>query len=469
MLAIQRGLKPVFFILLSLPATAMGFALAVQISALSWILTTQYGLDIHDVGLVWAAGPIAGIIGQILIGVISDKTWLWGGRRKPFIFVGGLCAALMLLALPSIDIISSSLGIEAILGIAIAVALGLDLSINISFNPTRAVIADVTPKGIERTKGYTWMQTVSGLFGVLAYAVGAWLGNYILIYFAVGLVLFFSIVPAFFIEEPRQLLDDDSLTQDNKTRFDLWGVLLAIQPLWALIIYCLYALVLRVSGVSSSHYYAQLLCLLATLPLMLNSLLKRKSNSVDIFRKICAAHALSWIAVQTMFVYMIAYVQDKMPNLNALETGKVLSISFLFLNAVAALLPAALLEPLAGRFGRIRTHTVCVGIMAGAYALLAVWGDSPMSLYVLMAICGIGWGSMVSLPFAIISQQVQNSQMGLYMGLFNLSVVVPQLFASLGVGLVISEIIDKAVIFQICAVAMGFSMLAWCLIAKDEA
>ena len=65
MLTIQKNLTRSFYILLSLPATAMGFALAVQISALSWILTTKYGLDIHDVGLVWAAGPIAGILGQV--------------------------------------------------------------------------------------------------------------------------------------------------------------------------------------------------------------------------------------------------------------------------------------------------------------------------------------------------------------------------------------------------------------------
>ena len=69
----QTQLKPPFYMVLALPSTAMGFALSVQIAALSWILTTQYNLDIHDVGLVWAAGPIAGLIGQVLIGVISDN------------------------------------------------------------------------------------------------------------------------------------------------------------------------------------------------------------------------------------------------------------------------------------------------------------------------------------------------------------------------------------------------------------
>ncbi|MEL6639575.1 MAG: MFS transporter, partial [Bacteroidota bacterium] len=118
MLNIQKQLTNSFYALLSLPATAMGFALSVQIAALSWLLSTKYGLEIHDVGLVWAAGPIAGIVGQVLIGFISDQVWFMGGRRKPFIFIGGFLAALMLLALPNIDIISGALGMDGILGVA---------------------------------------------------------------------------------------------------------------------------------------------------------------------------------------------------------------------------------------------------------------------------------------------------------------------------------------------------------------
>ena len=205
MLDIQKRLTSSFFMILTLPATAMGFALAVQISALSWILSVKYGLDIHDVGLVWAAGPIAGIIGQVVIGVVSDKVWFWGGRRKPFILIGGVMGALMLLALPNIDVISTALVIDGILGVAITVALILDLAINVGFNPTRAIIADVTPEGPNRTKGFTWMQTVSGTFGVMAYAIGAMWDNYVLIYFGVSLVFLFNVIPPFFVEEPREL------------------------------------------------------------------------------------------------------------------------------------------------------------------------------------------------------------------------------------------------------------------------
>jgi nitrate/nitrite transporter NarK len=141
MLSIQKKMSNAFFALLSLPSTAMGFALSVQISALSWILSTKYGLAIHEIGIVWAAGPIAGIIAQPIVGAISDKLWFMGGRRRPWIVVGGTMAALMLLALPNLEIIQKIFvgGNDpqaGLLTIAIVVALTLDLSINVSFNPT---------------------------------------------------------------------------------------------------------------------------------------------------------------------------------------------------------------------------------------------------------------------------------------------------------------------------------------------
>src|SRR5208337_835063 len=130
--------------------------------------------------------------------------WLWGGRRRPFIIVGGVLASMMLLALPFLGELSRWSGI-GILWVAIAVALLLDLSINVGFNPTRSIVADVTDEGFERTKGFTWMQTISGMFGVLAYVTGAVFGNYALIFAGVGLVLLFNIVAALLIEEPREI------------------------------------------------------------------------------------------------------------------------------------------------------------------------------------------------------------------------------------------------------------------------
>ncbi len=470
MITAQKNLTNPFFALLSLPATAMGFALSVQISALSWILSTQFGLDIHDVGLVWAAGPIAGIIGQVLIGFISDGVWFWNGRRRPFILIGGVLAALMLLALPSIGVITEAMGAEALIGVAITVALTLDLAINISFNPTRSIIADVTPEGVKRTQGYTWMQTVSGSFGVLAYAIGAIFGNYVLIYFGAGLVLLFSIIPPFFIEEPRDLHSNSESGIQHKSSFG--DVMISLMPLWGFALYALYGMTKRVMNLQIDHYYTEWALIAMTVVLMAKVFMQSEAGKTRDeagaigFRKVLAAHSFSWIGVQTMFIYLYAYVQDQNPQLTADEMGRIVSISFLILNAVAAVLPAFVLEPMTRKIGRVKTHWISLLFMAAGYGGILLYGTSPTMIYVMMALCGIGWAAIVSLPFAIMSQKVDQSKMGLYMGVFNLSVVLPQLVASLGIGEAISASPDKSLIFLICTGSLLVSGLTWMFVKE---
>ncbi len=477
----QKKLTKTFYVLLSLPATAMGFALSVQISALSWILTTKYNLEIHEVGLVWAAGPIAGILGQIIFGVISDKAWFWGGRRRPFIIIGGVLASLALLALPNIDVISSALGIEGILGVAVAVALGLDLAINVGFNPTRSIIADVTPEGVERTKGYTWMQTISGTFGVLAYVIGAVWNNYVLIYTGVVLVFALSVIPPFFIEEPRELENGEEKKTDAKGRTSFMEILNDIRPLWGFLIYAIYAITARLAGVEANQYVIYFTVALTfyfifeTLAKKTEGKSKTEAGKID-FRKVLAAHSFTWIGVQTMFVYMYPYVQYKVYGFaegavispeTQVEMGRVVSVGFLILNAVGALLPAFVLEPIARKVGRVRTHAVAVTVMAAGYAGLLFFGFSPLAIYAMMAVLGIGWASTISLPFAIMSQKVEQSKMGLYMGLFNLSVVLPQLVASFGIGKAVSEASDKSLIFIIASVSLAISAALWFMVKED--
>ncbi len=469
MLAMQQRLTRPFYALLSLPSTAMGFALSVQISALSWILTTKYGLDIHDVGLVWAAGPIAGILGQVIIGALSDKVWLWNGRRRPFILIGGVLASLSLLALPSIDVISDSLGIEGILGVAIAIALMLDLSINISFNPTRSIIADVTPAGHERTRGYTWMQTISGSFGVGAYAIGTWFDNYILIYTGVVLVLLLSVIPPLLVEEPKTL--SQGTDKDDAAHISFIDGLQVIRPLWGFLLYSVYALLIRILGIEVEGYAMEWGCVVLTLALLWRTLSKdesgHRSDAIG-FQKVLAAHAFTWLGVQSMFVYMIAFVQQNLPELSDGETGRVIAMSFFVLSLVAAILPVLVLEPMAKRFGRVRVHIFSIASMGIAYLLLSQLGGSVLNIYALMAVLGIGWAATVSLPFAIMSQKVSAHKMGLFMGLFNLSVVLPQLVSSMGIGKVLMMLEDKNGLFVICGVSLLISALAWTRVSEQS-
>ncbi len=406
MLEMQKRLTNTFYAILSLPATAMGFALSIQIAVLSWILDTKYQLNIHEIGIVWAAGPLAGIFGQVIVGAISDNVWFAGGRRRPFIVVGGVLAALMILALPNIKVISDFLGLSSILVVALIVALTLDLAINISFNPTRTLIADVTPEGPSRTKGYTWMQTVSGFFGVMAYLIGVVFGNYSLIYIGAFIVLVFSIAPLFFIQEPRVL------------------------------------------GVRNEEE--------------LNLVVEKQTNIPQLL-KIYLAHAFSWIGVQTMFVFIFAFIKQKFnySEDNSKEIGQVISISFAILNTVGFILPSFVLEPLTEKIGRVKTHYLTLLIMSIAYLTIAFFVKNVIMLYIMMAIAGIGWAAIVSLPFAIMTENVSDKKMGLFMGIFNLSVVIPQLIVSLVIGHFIEKAPDKSLIFIISGVSLLLSFILW--------
>ena len=105
--------------------------------------------------------------------------------------------------------------------------------------------------------------------------------------------------------------------------------------------------------------------------------------------------------------------------------------------------------------------------MAVGYALLLFLGYSAYVIYVIMAILGIGWSSTISLPFAIMSQQIDQRRMGLFMGLFNLSVVLPQMVASFGVGQAVNAASDKSLIFIISTVTLGISAMLWTMIKEE--
>lgn len=480
MLNIQKKMSNAFFALLSLPATAMGFALSVQISALSWILSTKYGLDIHEIGIVWAAGPIAGIIAQPIVGALSDKMWFMGGRRRPWIIIGGILAAIMMLALPNLEIIQKIFvgGNDpqaGLLSIAVIVALTFDLSINVSFNPTRSLVADCTSYN-ERSKGYTWMQTVSGTFGVLAYLIGGTLGNIFLIYFGVGVALLASIIPALLIKEPRELKNEqgEKAVAQSKTSFK--DIVEALFPLSGFLLYGFYVIFSKLFGLQVTtvvsilgyqlgivEFISLILLVVSGISVLLN--LTKSAPKSNEFQKVLLAHAFTWVGVQTMFIYAYFYLTNVLKL--GEEAGKINSIAFFILSLVSAVLPVLVLNGFSKKIGMVKTHLICIFIMALGYAGVLFFGSSVIVYYMMIAIVGIGWASVVSLPFAIMSEKVDQTKMGLYMGIFNLSVVLPQLVASFKMGEIINAAENKSVVFVIAALTLAISGILWLFVKND--
>lgn len=492
MLGIQKKLSNSFLALLSLPATAVGFALSTQIAALSWLLSTRFGLDIHDVAVVWLAGPMAGIIGQPIVGAISDNAWFLGGRRKGFIMIGGVLGALMFLALPQIGVISSSLGFEGVIVVATIVALLLDLSINITFNPARSIIADLTPEGKKRTSGFTIMQLISGIFGLLAYFISIVLGNITLIYIAVVLVLLFSVIPCFFIEEDRNMnLESASLESNVSNKTSFVQVFKIIYPLSGFLLFALYLIIdkLILHG-QWETYQINMMYLSVGITIMLGIVVvlkgfKKQTNENE-FHKIMVAHSFSWLGIQSMFVMSFFFTKEIIvPNLidndafaNSFTTfftgkkpsiddtaGNILSLAFLLFNAVGAFFPVLVLEPMSKKIGRVRTYFISILVMAIAYFFIWRFGNTELSFYTGICIAGIGWSAVISIVFAIMSERVNQSKMGLYMGLFNYSVVLPQMM-TVGIAALVKESDDYSMLYLMCGISLFISFLFWLFVKE---
>ena len=185
---------------------------------------------------------------------------------------------------------------------------------------------------------------------------------------------------------------------------------------------------------------------------------------------ISVAHAFTWLGVQTMFVYLFAYVKHAMelPGGDDAAVGRVINVAFLILNTVGFLLPVLVLQPLCRSLGTVRTHAICIAVMAAGYAGILLMGRAPWGLYLGMAIVGVGWAATVSLPFAILSRTVSRGRMGFFMGLFNLAVVIPQLVSSGLLGQWIAAAPDKSLVFGIATGSLALSALLWFLVAPES-
>lgn len=488
MLGIQKKLSNSFLALLALPATAVGFALSAQIAALSWILSKKYGLDIHEVAFVWLAGPVAGIFGQVIVGLISDNVWFMGGRRRPFIMIGGIVSAIGFLSLPYIQEISNITGISDIIIIASLIALFLDLSINVTFNPARAIIADLTPEGKIRTAGYVWMQIVSGFFGVFAYFLSMLFGNETLLYIAAFVVLFMAVVPILLIEEKKDIAVEAAASEE---KYGVKQIFNEIYPLYGFLVFGVFSVL--------HHFFHDQLAALHN-PVLIGALIysvvigvinavssmKNPSNKKE-FHKIMLAHSFSWVAIQSMFILSGFFIENRiLPNMDMARItanwfaesltgatqsadssiGNILSLGFFILNLVGAVFPLVL-QAVAKHIGRVKTYISALSIAAIGYFYIAFLGRVEWDFYFGMFLVGIGWSAVISIVFAIMSERVNPAKMGLFMGVFNLAVVLPQMMSN-GVANVIKQTGDYQLLYILCGVFITVSVFFWLFVRESE-
>lgn len=436
----------------------IGFAL--QNANMSRIFQTL-GASMDDLPWLWAAAPLTGLLVQPVIGHMSDKTWLGKlGRRRPYFLAGALLAALSLFLMPY----SGALLMAALL------LWTLDASLNISMEPFRAFVGDMLRKD-QHTAGYAVQTAFIGVgavvgslfpwlldrFGVANEAADGLIPDTVRYSFwAGGAALFGAVLwtvlttkeyspeemAAFAEREEASASATANLAQRDSAGPFGWimagAALMVITRQFALEkeVYLLAALLL---GYGLISHIAIRMARAGKPAGMLTGIVGDFSGMPDIMKRLALVQFFSWSALFIMWFNTTPIVAKDFfgsidPASEAYQAGSNwVGVLFSIYNGVAAVAALTLLPFLARRCGKVRTHMF--GLLCGAagYASFFVIKD-PQWLILSEVGVGIAWASILAMPYAILASSLPQSKLGIYMGLFNVFVVVPQLLVATVMG-----------------------------------
>ncbi len=372
----------------------------------------------HEIPLLWLAAPMTGLIVQPIVGYLSDRTWHpTFGRRRPYFLIGAILASLSLVAMPHASAIWMAAGMLWI----------LDASINISMEPTRAFVADLLPEK-QLARGYTMQSFFIGLGAVLA-ALMPWL-----------------LLNVFGMEKTS---GDGSIPGYVQVSFLVGGISFLGAMLYTVFTTKEYP----------PEYYAED----GTERIgYLQGLAHAFRNMPKTFVQLAPVQFFTWLGLFLMWFYLTVTVTEHVfgatdPNSDAYADGLAwANICFGFYSVVTFLF-ALVMPSIAARIGKKLLHAGC--LLAGGVGLLSIYVIQDQYVLLLaMTGVGIAWASIVSMPYAIIAADIPPRQMGIFMGLFNMFIVIPEIIAALGFGWVMKTLLDNN---KLHAVMLGGACLVF--------
>jgi maltose/moltooligosaccharide transporter len=430
------------------------FGFALQNANVSRIFQSL-GASIDQIPILWIAAPFTGLVVQPLIGYASDRTWTWLGRRRPYFLGGALLAAIALVAMPH----------APVLWVAAALLWMLDASINISMEPIRAFVGDQLPPS-QRAAGYSMQSFFIGVGAVVASAL-PWMltqagvsnhvdaGNVIpdtvKYSFYLGAVALFAAMGWTVLrtrEYPPDVLLSFSDAQPAGPRGSTEGSSAAPSDNAARGGSAALGAGARRGGAGTGAPTSR-----ATERGMLATIVRDLVDMPEAMRRLIPVQFFSWLALFAMWIYTTAAVTEVHfgthdPLSDAYNQGaNWVGVLFGAYNGFAAL--AAILIPfVVRRLGLRLSHLI--NLFIGGIALISfrVIRD-PDWLLLAMAGVGFAWASIVSLPYALLSDSVPAQKMGLYMGIFNFFIVIPQLVAASVLGFLLKVLFGGAPIYAL--------------------
>lgn len=384
------------------------------------------GADVHQLSYFWLAAPIAGLVVQPIVGLFSDGTWTRFGRRIPFIMGGALVSALALLLMPNAPVLLAF----APLAMGAFILLFMDLSFNVTMQPFRALVADMLNDG-QKTTGYvvqTFLINLGAVVGAVLPLLMTWLGvsdearagevsdHIAYSYYIGGAILLITVlVTSFRTKEypPKEFAEYNDIPQEQAAG--------------------------RPSFVS----------LIRDIPRVMLQL-----GVVQFF---------SWAALFLMWTYLKPAITGVVTDH---ATGAVLGDGATqtwvgVLNGtypVPACIASLFIGGIAARYGNKTVYAVSLLLGAVGFAGLCLLHDQYALMLPMIGI-GIAWAAILAMPYAILSRAVEPRRMGVYMGIFNFTITIPQIAIGLTGGLIVKYLFASSASAMI-ALAGAFMLLA---------
>lgn len=456
------------------------FGFALQNANVSRIFETL-GANIDEIPILWIAAPVTGLIVQPIIGHMSDRTWNRLGRRRPFFLVGALLASAAIIIMPN----------SPALWIAAGMLWIMDASINISMEPFRAFVGDMLPSD-QRTSGFAMQSFFIGIGAVVAsalpYMMTNWFGisniapdgeipDSVKFSFYVGGAVFLLAVLWTIISTkeytPEKLKEfseaeekELNITRDRSVKVTPSGKLIRTGVIWV-ILGAAVSIYIYFNELDKSLYIlfagGFLFGLLQILAGLLISRKRTGSGFVSIIndlfqmpktmKQLAFVQFFSWFALFAMWIYttpaVTHHIYGTSDTTSAVynEGADWVGVLMAVYNGFAAVM-AFILVWIAKHTSRKFVHFI--SLIAGGIGLASFYIiQDPDLLLVSELGIGLAWASILAMPYAILAGSLPAEKMGVYMGIFNFFIVIPQITAAAILGFFVRSWFDGEAIYAL--------------------
>lgn len=363
-------------------------------------ILANFGAEVDKLSWFWLVAPITGLIVQPIIGHLGDNTWGKFGRRKPYFLIGSVLCAVGLVALPNSASVTQMMGANVLLLAVIFLAM-MDASINVAMEPFRALVGDMLPKS-QGTVGFSVQTILIGIGAVIGSNLPTWLSN-------AGVS---GVAPEGFVP-------------DNV----IYSFYIGAAVLVLSILYTIF---------TTKEYSPKELAAFSEQKIEIEEnskftdIFKDFKNMPSLMKKLGAVQFFSWFALFTMWVFTTSSLATHHFGLSPEDThsqqfndaGNLTGVLFGYYNLFA--IPFAfLLIPIANKIGKNRTHALA--LLFGGLGLLSMYFLDREHLWMSMLGLGFAWASILAMPYAMLIDAIPANKMGIYMGIFNFFIVLPQI------------------------------------------